>query len=535
MRHGPDLEETDSPLPLIQPSCSWWLVAMPAMLLAALPVPAQVTALDHRIAYDAHAISYSFFRTNRQENWEAANDSDWWTNSSGVASEAGSGTVLAYTFGSSADAHARASGAHSDRIFFGRGLVSANELDPWANIYLADASASGTSETQFVFDLAWPGAYFTLRTTASSAVGNDQSYAYTRVRLVGNPLFGGGGPVVFTGNTSGFLSSAYRYTLRGEAQVSGSTATASYYFSLVVNEAELPGSVPTAPQPPDNVVTTNSGLVYLFNNAARGLWFDPPTADAFRYTMRSNSLFTAILGFPTNFTGPFTVSVSNTVVGSFGVGDTVTFTNFPGGGVNEFTVSGINPAANAEVGFPIRLNFNTATADFAIAPLVPRPVAFAQALVTSEDTPIPITLASTNAAGAVTNFMIVTEPNSGQLLGTFTNLQYWPVQGFHGTDQFTYRALDDFSESESATVTITVVSTNNAPPVLGASHLAPEGELHFTLIGITGRSYEIQVSSNLLDWEPLRTLLNTNGVVTVAEPVLAAETVQRFYRARLLP
>jgi len=110
-----------------------------------------------------------------------------------------------------------------------------------------------------------------------------------------------------------------------------------------------------------------------------------------------------------------------------------------------------------------------------------------------------------------------------------------PAQGFHGTDQFTFKALDDLSESEPATVTITVVSTNNAPPVLDAAHLTPQGELQFTLTGTAGRNYEIQVSSNLLDWAPLRTLLNPNGTVTVAEPPLAPEAVQRFYRARLLP
>jgi|GEM_PF-6202875 len=92
-----------------------------------------------------------------------------------------------------------------------------------------------------------------------------------------------------------------------------------------------------------------------------GVWIDPPAAFGFRYVTTSDSLFTEILDFPTGFSGEFTVSVGDTVLGSFGPGDRVDFTGFPGGGVSEFTVTGISPVVDSEdpLAFPLKVAFNT--------------------------------------------------------------------------------------------------------------------------------------------------------------------------------
>jgi hypothetical protein len=95
-------------------------------------------------------------------------------------------------------------------------------------------------------------------------------------------------------------------------------------------------------------------------------WFDPPWAFGYNYVMTSESLFTGILDFPTGLGDHFNVSVGGTSLGIFSPGMGVDFTdNFPGG-VSEFSVTGINPLVDAAdpLAFPLKLSFNTSTADF---------------------------------------------------------------------------------------------------------------------------------------------------------------------------
>ena len=105
---------------------------------------------------------------------------------------------------------------------------------------------------------------------------------------------------------------------------------------------------------------------WAFDGAESGTWFDPPVVPGYRYTMTSASLFEAILDFPTGFDAPFTVTVGDTPLGEFSPGDVVSL-----GGVSEFTITGIQPMVDAEdaAAFPIKLAFDTPTADFVMAPL----------------------------------------------------------------------------------------------------------------------------------------------------------------------
>ncbi len=116
----------------------------------------------------------------------------------------------------------------------------------------------------------------------------------------------------------------------------------------------------------------NNG-VFSFVNARTGLWFDPPTAFGFEYTMTDNSLFTNILDFPTGFSQPFSVSVQDISLGNFTAGQAVNFSDYSnilgnllvsGSGVSEFSVTGINVDPTNPSAFPIQLQFNTDTASF---------------------------------------------------------------------------------------------------------------------------------------------------------------------------
>ncbi|MCT7983542.1 hypothetical protein NG796_09555 [Laspinema sp. A4] len=118
---------------------------------------------------------------------------------------------------------------------------------------------------------------------------------------------------------------------------------------------------------------------FSFVGVVTGAWVDPPVAEGFRYTTTSDSLFTEIQDFPTGFPTPFTVSVNGQELGEFGPGDSVDFTQFPGGGVKEFTITGLTPLVDPEnpIAFPLKVGFDTETADFTMAAILdPEAMAF---------------------------------------------------------------------------------------------------------------------------------------------------------------
>jgi hypothetical protein len=118
----------------------------------------------------------------------------------------------------------------------------------------------------------------------------------------------------------------------------------------------------------------NSGVerevfCFVFLAAFASLWFDPPTADGFQYTMQSDALFTEIANFPTGFSNSFTVSVNGTVLGQFVPGQSVVFSNYVAqlgsalinnSGVTQFDVTGIAPLVDPQnpQGFPLEIGFN---------------------------------------------------------------------------------------------------------------------------------------------------------------------------------
>jgi VCBS repeat-containing protein len=98
----------------------------------------------------------------------------------------------------------------------------------------------------------------------------------------------------------------------------------------------------------------------------------------------------------------------------------------------------------------------------------------------------------TGAPGASLTAMVVSQPSHGTLTlaadGTFT---YQPAQDFNGADAFTYKVSDGTSESEPATVSLTIQSVNDAPvagddawttaedtTLTGASVLANDSDAH---------------------------------------------------------
>ena len=89
-----------------------------------------------------------------------------------------------------------------------------------------------------------------------------------------------------------------------------------------------------------------------------------------------------------------------------------------------------------------------------------QPVANNQVINVNKNTQKPITLTATDPNNDPLTYTIVTPPENGTLSGTAPNLTYNPTLNHVGTDSFTFKANDGTTDSNIATVDITVQSPN---------------------------------------------------------------------------
>ncbi|MBZ5572747.1 MAG: hypothetical protein LAO09_12825 [Acidobacteriia bacterium] len=84
------------------------------------------------------------------------------------------------------------------------------------------------------------------------------------------------------------------------------------------------------------------------------------------------------------------------------------------------------------------------------------PVAFSQGVTTDQDTPVGITVTAFSPQGFPLTYTVLAGPINGTLSGTAPNLTYTPNTGYIGPDSFTFKANDGITDSNVATVRITV-------------------------------------------------------------------------------
>ena len=87
------------------------------------------------------------------------------------------------------------------------------------------------------------------------------------------------------------------------------------------------------------------------------------------------------------------------------------------------------------------------------------PSAINQSVSTSENTAKPITLVAENKSNGSLQYSIVTPPLHGDLAGKRPSVVYLPFANYTGKDQFTFKANDGRTESNLATVNITINKT----------------------------------------------------------------------------
>ena len=91
------------------------------------------------------------------------------------------------------------------------------------------------------------------------------------------------------------------------------------------------------------------------------------------------------------------------------------------------------------------------------------PIADDQSVSTSEDTALGVTLTGSDPDGDQITFIVIDQPMYGTLSGEAPDLTYTPASNYYGTDSFTFKVNDGTVDSNTATVSITVIAVNDAP------------------------------------------------------------------------
>jgi DNA/RNA endonuclease G (NUC1)/fibronectin type 3 domain-containing protein len=95
-----------------------------------------------------------------------------------------------------------------------------------------------------------------------------------------------------------------------------------------------------------------------------------------------------------------------------------------------------------------------------------------QSVSTNEDVAKSFTFDTANATANPLTYTIVSGPSHGSLGGSNGSETYTPVPDFNGTDTFTYKVNDGSHDSNTATVTITVLEANDPPNAFDDSKTA---------------------------------------------------------------
>jgi hypothetical protein len=138
-----------------------------------------------------------------------------------------------------------------------------------------------------------------------------------------------------------------------------------------------------------------------------------------------------------------------------------------------------DPDYNGPDSFTFRANdgqadSNLTTVNITVDPVNDPPVAADQAVSTDEDTAVAITLVGSDVDGDALTYSVVDGPTNGVLNGTPPNVTYTPDPGYDGADSFTFRVNDGTTDSNLATVNITVSSANDPPVANDDSENTPE-------------------------------------------------------------
>ncbi|MBI5965682.1 MAG: tandem-95 repeat protein [Chloroflexi bacterium] len=121
--------------------------------------------------------------------------------------------------------------------------------------------------------------------------------------------------------------------------------------------------------------------------------------------------------------------------------------------------------------FTFTVNDGSATSDAAtvsirVGPINDAPVCLSLSLVTDEDTSSTLSPSCTDVDNAVLSHQIVGLAQHGTAAVDANLLSYVPGENYNGPDSFTYKASDGLLDSNTVSVTVSVVPVNDAPVLI---------------------------------------------------------------------
>lgn len=148
------------------------------------------------------------------------------------------------------------------------------------------------------------------------------------------------------------------------------------------------------------------------------------------------------------------------------------------------------------------LDSNIATVTITVTAVADAPVAVDDEFTTNEDTPVSLNVTRNDVDGDGDLLFIATvgQPAHGTLTQRIGSLIYTPDADFRGTDSFTYTVTDGTGVSNTATVTITVASVNDAPVANPDSYTTVENRALVVTVpnGVTGNDSDVDDDAALV-------------------------------------
>jgi hypothetical protein len=155
---------------------------------------------------------------------------------------------------------------------------------------------------------------------------------------------------------------------------------------------------------------------------------------------------------------------------------------------------------------------NSVSRSVSVASVNDAPVVVNQNRGTPEDTPLAITFTASDVDSSSFTFEIVSGPSNGTLSGSGATRTYTPNLNFVGSDSFTFRASDGTSNSNIATVTITVGGQNDAPVAVNDTASTSED----VPVSIQVLANDTDDENDPLTVQSVAVTSSTNGTVSIS-------------------
>ena len=152
----------------------------------------------------------------------------------------------------------------------------------------------------------------------------------------------------------------------------------------------------------------------------------------------------------------------------------------------------------------------SASVALVVRPLNDPPVGVVKVIATHEDIATNVVLAATDADGDALSYWVVAGPANGTLVGIAPELVFSPAADFHGTNTFTFVAVDQFSTSAPVAITV-IVAPQNDVPVAEAMVVAFDEDVS-TAITLTGSDADDDALTFTVTVQP------TNGTLSGSAP-----------------